>query len=183
MLMDREQATLLVVDIQEKLLPAVEDAAGLMARTRWLLGVAQATGLPVVFSEQYPQGLGPTMAVLLEAAPHATVVEKKHFSCLAADCLPEMLLERDQVIVCGMEAHVCVLQTVLELLAVGKAVFVVEDAISSRRGSDRLAAIARMRAAGAVIVTREMVLFEMLRTAGTPQFKLLSQQFLLGEQP
>ena len=113
MLIDPTQATLLVIDVQEKLIGAVSDPAGTLARTRWLLAATAQLGLPTVISEQYPKGLGPTVAALKAAAPASEVVEKLHFSCVAANCLPESLLARGQVIVCGMETHVCVLQTVL----------------------------------------------------------------------
>jgi nicotinamidase-related amidase len=104
------------------------------------------------------------------------VVEKLHFSCVAADCLPDSLLARKQVIVCGMETHVCVLQTVLQLLAQGKQVFVVADAVASRRDSDKQLGLQRMQAAGAVLVSREMVLFEMLGVAGSELFKAMSRK-------
>ncbi len=183
MLMQCELATLLVVDIQDKLLPAIPDSAALLKRAAWLIGSAVDTGLPVVFSEQYPRGLGGTNAGLLALAPMAPVVEKMHFSCVAAQCLPEELSSKPQVIVCGMESHVCVMQTVLQLLDTGKTVFVVADVLGSRRQQDHDMALARMQAAGAVIVTREMVLFEMLGKAGTEHFKTLSKRYLQGEQP
>ena len=183
MLMDKEQATLLVVDIQEKLLPAVVDATGLVARLQWLLGVAVDNGLPVVFSEQYPRGLGHTLPTLLAAAPDASIGEKLHFSCVDGGCLPASLLSRPQVIVCGMETHVCVLQTVLQLLASGKQVFVVADAVSSRQPASIELGLQRMRDAGAILVNREMVLFELLRAAGSEHFKAMSKKYLVGEQP
>lgn len=183
MLMQRDNATLLVVDVQQKLVPAVVDPAGMIARVRWLLGVAHETGLPVVFSEQYPQGLGHTVPELLTVAPQAPVVAKRHFSCVSGDCLPDELLAREQVIVCGMETHVCVLQTVLELLEAGKQVFVVADAVASRAPRDIELGLQRMRDAGAVLVSREMVLFELLREAGTDLFRSMSKRYLQGEQP
>lgn len=183
MLMQRQKAGLLVVDIQDKLLPAVHDAPGLLARSRWLVGVARDHRLPIVFSEQYPRGLGGTVAALRASAPEAQVVDKLHFSCVAADCLPPALLDKEQIIVCGMEAHVCVLQTVMALLAIGKQVFVVADAVSSRQPADIELAVARMRAAGAVIVSREMVLFELLEKSGGEHFKQMSQRYLIGDQP
>lgn len=183
MLMQRDNATLLVVDIQQKLVPAVIDPDGMLARVRWLLGVAADTGLPVVFSEQYPQGLGHTVPELLAASPSAPVVAKRHFSCVAGQCLPDELMAREQVIVCGMETHVCVLQTVLELLATGKWVFVVADAVASRSAHDLELGLQRMRDAGAVLVSREMVLFELLREAGSDLFRNMSKRYLQGEQP
>ncbi|MGL6046230.1 MAG: isochorismatase family protein, partial [Vogesella sp.] len=94
MLIEKDDATLLVVDIQEKLVPAVLDADGMVARCHWLIAAAVDLGLPVVFSEQYPQGLGGTLPQLLEAAPQADVVEKLHFSCVAGQCLPDGLMSR-----------------------------------------------------------------------------------------
>lgn len=183
MLIDPHKATLLVVDIQEKLIGAMSDPEGTRARARWLLAAAADLELPTVISEQYPKGLGHTVAALLAAAPAAEVVEKTHFSCVAAECLPASLMARDQVIVCGMETHVCVLQTVLGLLALGKQVFVVEDACDSRTTASKAAGLARMRAAGAHIVTREMVLFELMGNASHPQFRHISKTYLVGEQP
>ncbi len=182
MLMQKDLATLLVVDVQEKLLPAMVHRDILPARLEWLVGAAVDVGLPVVFSEQYPKGLGHTLPALLARAPQAPVVEKLHFSCVAANCLPESLLMRPHVIVCGVETHVCVLQTVLGLCEREKAVFVVADAVDSRKISDRDAALQRMRDAGAVIVTREMVIFEALREAGTDVFKVVSRKYFSGEQ-
>ena len=183
MLIDPRQTTLLVVDIQEKLIDAMTDPAGMRARARWLLAVCSALEVPTVVSEQYPKGLGHTLAELMEAAPSATVVEKQHFSCVAADCLPATVLAREQFIVCGMETHVCVLQTVLGLRALDKQVFVVEDVCDSRSAANKAAGLARMRDAGAQIVTREMVLFELLGSASHPQFRQLSKTYLVGEQP
>ena len=183
MLIDPRQATLLVVDIQEKLIDAMSDPEGTAARARWLLAATTELQLPTVISEQYPKGLGHTLAALKAAAPSAEIVEKLHFSCVAAECLPASLLAREQVIVCGMETHVCVLQTVLGLLALGKQVFVVEDACDSRSAASKAAALARMRDAGAQVVTREMVLFELLGSASHPLFRHISKTYLVGEQP
>ena len=183
MLIDPLKATLLVVDIQEKLIGAMSDPAGTRARARWLLAATAELQLPTVISEQYPQGLGSTLTELTAAAPAAQVVSKQHFSCVAAQCLPASLLEREQVIVCGMETHVCVLQTGLGLLALGRQVFVVEDACDSRSLLSKSAGLQRMRDAGAQIVTREMVLFELLGSAGHEKFRHISKTFLVGEQP
>lgn len=183
MLIDPRQATLLVIDIQEKLIGAVSDPAGTLARARWLLAACTDLELPIVISEQYPKGLGPTVEALKTAAPLAQVVEKVHFSCVAGNCLPGAMLAREQVVVCGMETHVCVLQTVLGLLDLGKQVFVVEDACDSRTSASKAAGIARMRDAGAQIVSREMVLFELMGSARHPQFRHISKTYLVGEQP
>ncbi|MBM7060222.1 hydrolase [Pseudomonas sp. UL073] len=183
MLIDAHKATLLVVDVQQRLIGAVTDPAGTLARIRWLLQVAGELDLPVVISEQYPQGLGPTVTELSAVAPAARVVEKRHFSCVAADCLPADVLAREQLIVCGMETHVCVLQTVLDLCALGKQVFVVDDACASRTAYSHATGIQRMRDAGAQIVSREMVAFECLHSSSHAKFRLISKTFLVVEQP
>lgn len=183
MLIHSASATLLVVDVQEKLIGAMSDPSGALARIRWLIAATSALGVPIVVSEQYPQGLGATVAELKRAAPDAQVVEKRHFSCVAAGCLPDSLLAREQVIVCGMETHVCVLQTVFGLLALGKQVFVVEDACDSRSAANKAAGLRRMRDAGAQVVTREMVLFELMGSSSHEKFRTLSKTFLVGEQP
>lgn len=181
MLIDPRQATLLVVDIQERLIGAMSDPEGTRARARGLLAATAALELPTVISEQYPKGLGPTLAELKAAATGAEIVEKLHFSCVAAECLPVSLLAREQVIVCGMETHVCVLQTVLGLLGLGKQVFVVEDVCDSRTPANKAAGLARMRDAGAQIVTREMVLFELLGSASHPLFRHISKTYIVGD--
>ncbi|TDR81435.1 hydrolase [Paludibacterium purpuratum] len=183
MLLDKEQAVLLVIDVQEKLLPAIQDADRLQSRLAWLIGVCRDGGLPIVFSEQYPRGLGHTIPALRALAPDAPAVEKVHFCCVAAGCLPEWTLSQQQFVLCGMESHVCVLQTAEGLLRLGKTVFVVADAIGSRRALDHQLALERLRQAGAHIVSREMVLFETLRQAGTAAFKAASVAWLQGDQP
>ncbi|NWD58635.1 hydrolase [Pseudomonas veronii] len=183
MLIDPTQATLLVIDVQEKLIAVVSDSAGTLARIRWLLAVTTELELPTVISEQYPKGLGHTVGSLLEAAPAAEVVEKLCFSCVVANCLPASLLVREQVIVCGMETHVCVLQTVLGLLGLDKQVFVVEDACDSRSVLNKTAGLQRMRDAGAKVVTREMVVFELMGSSSHAKFRHISKTFLVGEQP
>lgn len=179
MLIDVNRATLLVVDIQDKLVPAVLAPEKLLARVEWLIGAAGAVGLPLVFTEQYPQGLGHTAAALRAAAPTAPVVEKLHFSCVAAGTLPPGVMAREQVVVCGMEAHVCVLQTALELKAAGKEVFVVADCISSRAQGDYDFALRRFEQEGVRLVTREMVIYEALRVSGTEHFRRVSREFLV----
>ena len=181
MLMNVNEAALLVVDIQEKLVPALFNREVLPARAEWLIGAAVDLGLPIVFTEQYPKGLGPTLPSLLAKAPQAPVAAKVAFSCVAGQCLPESVMGRSQFIVMGVETHVCVLQTVFELLALGKRVFVVTDVTGSRREQDHAVALKRMRDGGAVRVTREMVVFEMLRQAGTDLFKRISKGYLTDD--
>jgi len=179
MLIDRDNSALLVIDVQTRLLNLLPDWQRLLDNTIWLVQVAQKLKTPVMASEQYPQGLGPTHAALRTFLPDEAVAAKAHFSCTAAQCLTGLPgAERRQIILCGMEAHVCVMQTALELRWQGREVFVVGDVIGSRNPADRDFAIARMRAHGIEIVTREMVAFEWMRQAGTDEFREISKNFL-----
>lgn len=179
MLMNADASSLLVVDVQDRLLHHVHGWQKLLNNVIWLVRVAKRIGVPVMVSEQYPKGLGHTNAQLAAELPPGVVAEKVHFSCAAAQCLPGLPgAERPQVIVCGMEAHVCVQQTALELRWQGKDVFVVADSVGSRDPFDRDLALQRMGEHGIEIVSREMVAFEWLRQAGTPLFKQISLEFL-----
>jgi nicotinamidase-related amidase len=179
MLMNRDQSVLLVVDIQERLLPHIHEGQAVLDNAVWLVRVAQRLGVPVMLSEQYPKGIGPTVAVLRGLTFPEAIGEKLHFSCVAAKCLERLPgAERPQVVVAGTESHVCVLQTVLELRAQGREVFVVADAVGSRKPADKELALARMRSHGIHVVSREMVAFEWLKQAGTEEFREVSRQFL-----
>lgn len=179
MLIDRNQSSLLVVDLQGRLLPAIHEGEEVIAQAVWLARVAARLAVPTVVSEQYPRGLGHTDPRVLEAAPGARVVEKIHFSCAADGCLTDSAVDaRPQVVVCGTEAHVCVLQTVLGLRQQGKQVFLVAEASGSRRPSDKALALQRMAALGVQIVSREMVAFEWLARAATEEFREISQAFI-----
>lgn len=176
MLLSHERSTLVVVDVQERLAPAVHAHDRVIRNTGILLDSARALGVPVLVSEQYPKGLGPTVPALRDKLDGAAVVEKIHFGCAGE---PEFLrrldaLDREQIVLCGMEAHVCVLQTALGLRALGRTVYLVADATSSRVPANAELGIARMRGAGVEIVSTEMVVFEWLHRAGTPAFKTLS---------
>ena len=130
MLIRASDSCLLIVDIQERLAPALHDADTLVKNARWLIDVANAIGIPVAASEHYPQGLGHTVKALAEVLPPAAVVTKEHFSCVAAGCLDgTAVAARSQVVVSGAETHVCLLQTVIDLVGQGKQVFVVADAV------------------------------------------------------
>ncbi|PSJ46076.1 hydrolase [Zobellella endophytica] len=183
MLMELDKATLMVIDVQDKLIPAIDEGERLSARLQWLISACQLLGTPILFTEQYPKGLGHTQQALTVLVEQPVVMEKLHFSAVAANCLPEGWQRHSQVIVCGMEAHVCVLQTVMDLLKAGKEVFVVADGVGSRTEENRQLGLARMRDAGARIVSREMVVFELMHQSGTELFKTISKQFLVGEQP
>jgi nicotinamidase-related amidase len=177
MIMDAQASSLLIVDVQEGLAPVMADPRAVYRGCGLLMRGAARLDLPVTISEQYPKGLGPTMGELLELAPPEAVVEKIHFSCAAEPALKVRLdgFARRQVVIAGIEAHVCVLQSALGFALAGYEVFVVADACSSRVPANHQAAMERLRAAGVGIVTVEMVLFEWLHRAGTPEFKDLSR--------
>jgi len=179
MLIDARDSTLLVVDVQGKLVPAIAGWQPLLDHVIWLIRVARKLEIQVLACEQYPQGLGPTHPAVAAELPAGCVASKLHFSAVAGACHGlDLAGGSGQLVVCGMETHVCVLQTVIELLAKGKQVFVVEEAVGSRRESDKALALARMRDAGAAIVSREMVAFEWLRRADSAVFREVSKTFL-----
>ena len=175
MLIQRAASLLLVVDIQEKLAPAIHDSEQVTANSVRLLEGARLLGVPAFVSEQYVKGLGSSVAEIRAAAVDAQFFEKTHFSCAAEPGVVEMLRAtgRQKILLTGTETHVCVLQTALGLLAAGFDVFLVADAASSRTPENRQAAIERLRAAGVHIVTTEMVLFEWLHRAATDDFRAL----------
>jgi nicotinamidase-related amidase len=169
-------SAVLVVDVQEKLLAVMPDAPGLIRDVGFLLDVANLLNVPTLATEQYPQGLGPTSPALVRRLNHERPT-KVAFSCCGAPGLLSELrqLGRPNVVVCGMEAHVCVLQTVLDLLAEGLQVFVTVDAIQSRFAVDHKTAVKRMDRAGAVLTTCETTAFEWLGGSDNPQFKAVSK--------
>ncbi len=168
--MNRENSTLLMIDFQVKLMRAIEGAAHAIANAGRLLGAAQMLGVPILFTEQNVDGLGPTVPELASRA-NGPVAHKMTFDACRAAGFADMLSGRPDVVVTGCEAHVCVLQTVLSLLDAGRRVYVVRDAIGSRRAESKEAAIGRMERHGADIVTTEMVVFEWLATAEHPRFR------------
>lgn len=179
MLISRAHSSLLIVDLQEKLLPAIAEGERVIEHAVWLTRIAQRLGVPVAASEQYPQGLGQTVAPLRDLLPAEAIGSKLSFSCVAAGCLDVLPgAQRRQRVLVGAETHVCVLQTALGLLREGVDVYVVEEAVGSRRAGDRAAALARMRQEGVRVVTREMVAFEWLEAAGSEEFREISKTFL-----
>jgi len=179
MLIDARNSALLVVDVQGKLVPAIAGWQAVLENIVWLIRVARRLDLPVLACEQYPQGLGPTHPAVAAELPAGSVASKLHFSAVAGACHGfDQAGGSRQIVVCGMETHVCVLQTVIELLGSGRQVFVVEEAVGSRRDTDKALALARMRDAGAAIVSREMVAFEWLRKADSEAFRDISRNFL-----
>lgn len=179
MKIDANQSMLLVIDLQTRLGPAIEHIDSVLVHNRWLIEVANALGVPVGATVQYPQGLGPMEPGLAALLPSQQVVEKIHFSAVADGCLLSLRgFDRPQIVITGTESHVCVLQTALDLLQLGKSVFVVEEAVGSRRTQDKALALGRLQQAGCVIVSREMVAFEWLHCAGTDLFRAISKKYL-----
>lgn len=176
-LLGRAFSRLLIVDVQEKLVATLPESLRdrLLATCRFLAEGAKLLSVPIGITEQYPQGLGPTADTLRPYCDNPPA--KKRFSCvecLAWPAAAESTDGRFQVVVAGMETHVCVLQTVFDLLSSGYQVYVVADAIASRREMDQQVALERMAASGAVITTAEGVLFEWAETAEAVEFKALS---------
>jgi len=170
MLLTASSSMLLLIDLQARLVPALADGPGVVARAARLAEAAGLLDVPVVATEQYPAGLGPTVPEL--AAFPSVTLAKTSFSAAGdpgfAGLLPD---SASQIVVAGCEAHVCVLQTVTDLLSSGHEVFLAADAVGSRFAADGELGIDRARRHGAQIVTSEMVLFEWLRDASHPKFR------------
>jgi hypothetical protein len=174
---EREQAAGLVIDIQEKLFPFISGHEDLALKSAILIKGMQVLQLPILITEQYSKGLGPTIQPVREFFDPGSHLEKLAFSCCDDPGIMERLnsLNKKFIIITGIEAHVCVLQTSMDLLERNFIPVVVEDCVSSRRLNDKNMAIARMRAMGAVITTYESILFELLRYSGTEEFKAISR--------
>jgi len=176
---DPAAAALLVIDIQERLAAAMPpaDLATCEKNVLVLLETARRLGMPVVFSEQYPRGLGSTLPALAAALAGARRLEKLEFACTAAPGWQALAGEvgRQQWIVAGMEAHVCVYQTVRGLLGAGARVQVPADAVCSRTADNRAVGLRLMERAGALVTSTETVVFDALGKAGTEDFKVLSK--------
>lgn len=175
--LDQERAALVVVDVQEAFRKAVPDFEQVTRATATLVRGAEAMGVPVVITEQYPQGLGETVPEVAERLPDGVEpLEKTVFSAAEAEGFE--LDGRDQAIVCGIETHVCVNQTALDLLASGAEVHVVEDAVASRFPDSKRIGLQKMEQAGAVLTSVETALFELLGRAGTDEFKQVQKLIL-----
>jgi len=177
MLIKASESCLFVVDVQSRLLPVMYDPDRLVHNCRVLLQAARRLEIPILACEQYPQGIGATGEALADLIPTSSVAEKIHFSGYAEPALRDRIdrAECRQFVLSGIEAHVCVLQTALDLAEAGYETFVVADATSSRAKADYKAALRRLRDFGVTIVTTEMVVFEWLHRADTPVFKEILQ--------
>ena len=180
MLLNRQKSVFLLVDVQEKLTPHVLNSDALVARCAWLIRLAHELNVPVLVSEQYPRGLGKTVQPLLELTSGVQSIEKVHFSSYKEPSFVNhwQSLGKSQVVIAGIETHVCVLQTAMDMKDSGFDVFVVVDGVSSRHELDHRYGLKRMKQQGIHLLTAEMVFFEWVQKAGTPEFKGLSQSYL-----
>jgi nicotinamidase-related amidase len=173
MLLQRAHAVLIAIDLQARLFPAIADGPAVLDRCCALIDGASRLGIPVMATEENPAGLGHSLPAIAARVPKANIHAKMAFNAAAEPAFPREFaaLGRRQAVLCGMEAHVCVLQTAFGLRAHGADVFVVADAIGSRRARDREAALARFGHDGIRVVTAEMALFEWAETAADPAFR------------
>ncbi len=175
--MNRKMSQLILIDIQDKVMAPIGDNARLTEVLARLVKFARRLNVPITVTEHYPEGLGPTVEGLArEFAADTPILRKRHFSCLADTALRQHLEDlrdfgRGQAVVAGVETHVCVAQTALDLIVDGYQVFIVADAVASRAPESRDIALQRLRQAGASIVDSEMVMFEWLEMSGTPEFR------------
>lgn len=182
MLMKRSDSLLLVIDVQERLAPAMDSPREVITGCARLIGTAKELGVPFVIAEQNPKGLGATMIDLRQAAGEGAVyLPKMEFSCAANPALMTEIIAagKKQVIIAGVEAHICVLQTAIELKDRGYEVFVVSDASSSRQPLQTIISWQRLNRHGIDVVSSEMVMYEWLETAAHPRYKEISKKFII----
>jgi nicotinamidase-related amidase len=175
--LESERCALLVVDIQEKLLPPIFQKEQLLKNSQLLIRLAGILKLPALVTTQYAKGLGNTVPEIASLLPETHAIDKQMFSCFGSDAFCSVLKRlpgnRNTVLICGMESHICVTQTALGALREGYIVHVASDAVSSRTEWNWKIGLERMRAAGAVISSTEMIVYELLRSSGAPAFKEL----------
>jgi isochorismate hydrolase len=176
-ILKKETTTLLIIDLQERILPVIRNYETVLENTVKLIKGFKAMQLPIYFTEQYPKGLGPTSSRILEELSGYTAYQKMSFSCSGAENLFDELHKKklSQIVVCGVESHVCVQQTVLDLISNDHQVNLAADAVSSRKEIDYNMALDRMRTLGAEVTTTESILFELLEVCGTSEFKEVSK--------
>jgi nicotinamidase-related amidase len=175
--LEADRCALLVIDIQEKLLPPIFRKAQLVKNSQLLIRLAGILKLPALMTTQYAKGLGSMVPEIASLLPETQAIDKQMFSCFGSDVFCSLLKRlpgnRNTVLLCGMESHICVTQTALAALREGYIVHVASDAVSSRTEWNWKIGLERMRAAGAVISSTEMIIYELLRSSGAPAFKEL----------
>jgi nicotinamidase-related amidase len=173
--LEAERCALLVVDIQEKLLPPIFQKEQLVRNSKLLIRAASVLKIPAIMSTQYAKGLGKTVAEIASLLPETGAIDKDRFSCFGSDDFCTLLKRlpgnRNTLLLCGMESHICVMQTALAALREGYLVHVASDAVSSRTEWNWKIGLERMRAAGAVISSTEMMIYELMRSSSSPAFK------------
>ncbi len=173
--LDAEHCALLVIDVQEKLLPSIFQKDQLVRNAKLLIRLAGIVNVPVLVTTQHVKGLGPTVPEVASLLPNTPAIDKQMFSCFGSDVFCSLLKRlpgnRNTVLLCGMESHICVAQTGLAALRDGYLVHVASDAVSSRTEWNWKIGLERMRAAGAVISSTEMMIYEILRSSGAPAFR------------
>jgi nicotinamidase-related amidase len=174
-LLEPERCALIVVDIQQKLLPPIFEKERLVKNSQLLIRLAGILKMPTLVSTQYAKGLGETIPEISSLVPETKAVDKQIFSCFGSDAFCSALKrlpgKRNTILLCGMESHICVMQTALEALREGYLVHVASDAVSSRTEWNWKIGLQRMRQAGTVISSTEMIIYELLRSSGTHAFK------------
>ena len=177
-ILEKHNTVLVIVDIQERLVPAMSEKQKVTDNCLHLIEAAKLLNIPVVVTEQYPKGLGPTISDIKDVIPNYEPLEKVTFDCCRGKGFLEKMssMNKRQIVLTGMETHVCVLQTCLSLLKEGYTVHLVSNAVCSRKKEDYLAGRELMRDAGAVVTCTETVLFQLLEKAGTPEFKAISKR-------
>ena len=174
-----EKSALLIIDVQDSLIPHIYEPEQMVQKVIWLCQLAQHLVLPIVVSEHCVDKIGGTNQAVMDATNGAPVFQKRSFSAVRDGIIKRTSLkDKAHIIVCGMESHVCVLQTCLDLLAEGKTVYLVRDAVSSRKLSDLELAVDRLKQAGAIIVSAEMVAFELMASADHPRFSTVLKQLI-----
>lgn len=178
LILDRSTCALIIVDIQERLVPAMDHKDAIISNCLHLIEAAKLMNIPTLLTEQYPKGLGITIPEIKDALTTYSPIVKTSFSCCGESTFLEELRKtgRKTVLLTGMETHVCVLQTALDLMNGGFAVHLVKDAVCSRTKANWQTGVEFMRDAGAVITCTETVLFQLMKTAGTEEFKVIAKR-------
>ena len=176
-MLDTEKCSLVVVDVQGKLAKLMYDGQALFKNIQILIKAAKILDIPIVWSQQCPASLGPTIPQIAELLADNQPIDKASFSCCGSKQFISKLnsLNRRQVLLCGIETHICIYQTAVDLREKGYAVFVIADAVSSRMLDNKQTAITKMQMMGINIYSTEMALFELLKTADHPQFKQIAK--------
>lgn len=173
----RHDTVLMLIDLQERLVPHVQNAQAVVAQTRILMEAARILEIPLLVTEQYPEGIGPTVPELKSLLGDTPIISKRTFSCCREPRVMTVLdaLQRRQILICGIETHVCVFQTAAELVERGYQVQVAADAVSSRTEANKIMGLTRIQHAGGAVTSVESSIFELLETSACPEFKQILQ--------